>query len=226
MHQANAIQVTYARRCHNLMGRGPTPPNRPYLAMKSLMAIRGRGQFVKRRRSLDRIQLGAGARTRPSKSGIACQAASRRDSAWLDLTVPARYAHMPFGRYPRTRKPPRRSLVVGAICLHPCPPVRHYAPGSRAKLEPKKDVTLTADDGMVSEATFWPGTRARRACRSSCCTVMAATVRNFNALAELLARAGCAVISTDLRGHGESTQMQDTTGIVWPLTCRRPRSPA
>ncbi len=79
------------------------------------------------------------------------------------------------------------------------------------KLEPKKDVTLTAEDGMVLKATFWPGNKGKESVPVMLLHGYGGKRQEFNALAEYLQERGCAVIATDLRGHGESTLLPNTT---------------
>jgi pimeloyl-ACP methyl ester carboxylesterase len=86
-----------------------------------------------------------------------------------------------------------------------------YAQEAEQKLEPKKDVTLTADDGMVLKATFWPGNKGKESVPVMLLHGYGGKRQEFNALAEYLQERGCTVISTDLRGHGESTLLPETT---------------
>ncbi|HVU87646.1 MAG TPA: alpha/beta fold hydrolase [Pirellulales bacterium] len=74
---------------------------------------------------------------------------------------------------------------------------------------PKKEVTLSAEDGMGLKATFWPGTNGKESVPVILLHGYGGSRHDFSALGDYLQEEGFAVLAVDLRGHGESTLVPD-----------------
>ncbi len=88
-----------------------------------------------------------------------------------------------------------------------------WAEGPRDKDEipPKRDISLVTDDDVLLRATFWPGTKEKESVPVILLHMYGGNRHDFTALAELLQKRGCAVIAPDLRGHGDSIQVRDSS---------------
>ncbi|MES1213721.1 MAG: alpha/beta fold hydrolase [Singulisphaera sp.] len=80
----------------------------------------------------------------------------------------------------------------------------------KAKLPPRKDVTLSAEDDMALKATFWPGPNGKDSVPVIALHGYGGSRHDYSALAEFLQEKGCAVLAPDLRGHGESTLVPES----------------
>ncbi len=80
----------------------------------------------------------------------------------------------------------------------------------RPKIPPKKEVTLSAEDGMGLKATFWPGTKGKESVPVILLHGFGGSRHDFSALGDFLQEEGYAVLAVDLRGHGESTLLPES----------------
>jgi pimeloyl-ACP methyl ester carboxylesterase len=80
------------------------------------------------------------------------------------------------------------------------------------KIPPPADLTLRTGDGVPLAATYYPGTLGKQAAAIILLHSSKSTRGDFAALAQLLQRAGHAVLAVDLRGYGESARPMDRAG--------------
>ncbi len=86
---------------------------------------------------------------------------------------------------------------------------RGAAPATSGKqLPPPQNITLTTRDGVSLGATFYPSLLGKEAVPVIMLHQYKGSRADFKDLAAMLQAKGCAVLTPDLRGHGQSTRQQ------------------
>jgi pimeloyl-ACP methyl ester carboxylesterase len=76
------------------------------------------------------------------------------------------------------------------------------------KLPPEEQVDLVTADGVTLKATFYPGANGKESAPVVLLHMYKGSRKDYARLAPYLQKQGCAVLVPDLRGHGDSTQVQ------------------
>jgi len=87
------------------------------------------------------------------------------------------------------------------------------AAGAKSQAEeqpPEEEVSLVTGDGVVLKATFYPGASGKESAVVVLLHAHKGSRKDYARLALFLQRQGHAVLVPDLRGHGDSTQVQGT----------------
>jgi pimeloyl-ACP methyl ester carboxylesterase len=100
------------------------------------------------------------------------------------------------------------STGIGALTASPL-----IAQNAANEPPPPQDVTLTTKDGMVLTATFYPGTKGKETVPVLLLHMQNGGRVDYHELALSLQAAGHAVLSPDMRAHGDSTWTINNTKV-------------
>ena len=114
------------------------------------------------------------------------------------------FAQTPAARQPATGQAPTKTPKP--------PPTSPTTPKkSKVELPPPEPVDLLTPDGVRLRATFFPGTKGKETVPVVLLHMFKGSRNDYRELAPYLQAQGHAVLVPDLRGHGDSTALRDST---------------